>query len=185
MSSDTLTLRGTLKGHGDWITSLATTPEDPNLLLSSSRDKSVIAWHLTHSSSGEDDSYGYAVVPCVDIRTLFRTLSFRPTVPLPFLPVGIPNSACGISPLAKPLAASLATRRMCSPSPFPLTTVKLFLDLAMPLSVCGTLWESASTPSVETPKAILNGSLVFAFLLRSPCHSLSLLDGTVSSKCGT
>ena len=56
MSSETLTLRGTLEGHGDWVTSLATTPEDPNLLLSSSRDKSVIVWHLTHSS----DSYGYA-----------------------------------------------------------------------------------------------------------------------------
>jgi len=43
------------------VTSLATTPEDPNLLLSSSRDKSVIVWQLTHSSTmGEDDSYGYA-----------------------------------------------------------------------------------------------------------------------------
>lgn len=60
-ASESLTLRGTLKGHGDWITSLATTPEDPNILLSSSRDKSVIVWHLTHSSTqGDDDSYGYA-----------------------------------------------------------------------------------------------------------------------------
>jgi guanine nucleotide-binding protein subunit beta-2-like 1 protein len=58
--SDNLTLRGTLKGHGDWITSLATTPEDPNLLLSSSRDKSVVVWQLTHSNTGDDDSYGYA-----------------------------------------------------------------------------------------------------------------------------
>jgi guanine nucleotide-binding protein subunit beta-2-like 1 protein len=58
--SETLSLRGTLKGHNDWITSLATTPEDPNLLLSSSRDKSVIVWSLTHSSTGDDDSYGYA-----------------------------------------------------------------------------------------------------------------------------
>jgi guanine nucleotide-binding protein subunit beta-2-like 1 protein len=56
MSAEKLTLRGTLEGHGDWITSLATTPEDPNLLLSSSRDKSVIVWTLTHSS----DSYGFA-----------------------------------------------------------------------------------------------------------------------------
>jgi guanine nucleotide-binding protein subunit beta-2-like 1 protein len=56
--SESLTLRGTLKGHGDWITSLATTAEDPNILLSSSRDKSIIVWHLTHSSS--DESYGYA-----------------------------------------------------------------------------------------------------------------------------
>lgn len=61
MTTESLTLRGTLKGHGDWITSLATTPEDPNLLLSSSRDKSVIVWQLTHSAStGEDDAYGYA-----------------------------------------------------------------------------------------------------------------------------
>lgn len=58
--SETLALRGTLRGHGDWVTSLATTPEDPNLLLSSSRDKSVIVWSLTHSSTGDDDSYGYA-----------------------------------------------------------------------------------------------------------------------------
>ena len=58
--SETLSLRGTLRGHGDWVTSIATTPEDPNLVLSSSRDKSVICWTLTHSGSGEDDSYGYA-----------------------------------------------------------------------------------------------------------------------------
>jgi guanine nucleotide-binding protein subunit beta-2-like 1 protein len=58
--NETLTLRGTLKGHGDWVTSLATTPEDPNLLLSSSRDKSVVVWQLTHSSGGEDNAYGFA-----------------------------------------------------------------------------------------------------------------------------
>eukprot|EP00339_Tiarina_fusa_P027159 CAMPEP_0117051656 /NCGR_PEP_ID=MMETSP0472-20121206/35689_1 /TAXON_ID=693140 ORGANISM="Tiarina fusus, Strain LIS" /NCGR_SAMPLE_ID=MMETSP0472 /ASSEMBLY_ACC=CAM_ASM_000603 /LENGTH=322 /DNA_ID=CAMNT_0004765949 /DNA_START=39 /DNA_END=1007 /DNA_ORIENTATION=- len=59
--TETLSLRGTLKGHGDWVTSLATTPEDPNLLLSSSRDKSVVVWQLTHSGSGgEYNSYGFA-----------------------------------------------------------------------------------------------------------------------------
>ena len=59
--SETLTLRGTLRGHNDWVTSIATTQEDPNLLLSSSRDKSVIVWQLTHSStSADDDSYGFA-----------------------------------------------------------------------------------------------------------------------------
>ena len=59
--SETLTLRGTLRGHGDWVTSLATTPEDPNLLLSSSRDKSVVVWQLLHSASGgEENSYGFA-----------------------------------------------------------------------------------------------------------------------------
>eukprot|EP00525_Craspedostauros_australis_P007538 CAMPEP_0198132024 /NCGR_PEP_ID=MMETSP1442-20131203/57506_1 /TAXON_ID= /ORGANISM="Craspedostauros australis, Strain CCMP3328" /LENGTH=100 /DNA_ID=CAMNT_0043792955 /DNA_START=51 /DNA_END=350 /DNA_ORIENTATION=+ len=58
--SETLSLRGTLEGHGDWVTSLATTPEDPNLLLSSSRDKSVMVWRLTHASS-DSMSYGYAL----------------------------------------------------------------------------------------------------------------------------
>ena len=58
--SETLALRGTLRGHGDLVTSLATTPEDPNLLLSSSRDKSVIVWQLTHSGGGEDNPFGFA-----------------------------------------------------------------------------------------------------------------------------
>eukprot|EP00957_Ditylum_brightwellii_P085490 6502419-Ditylum_brightwellii.AAC.1 len=57
--SETLSLRGTLTGHSDWVTSIATTSEDPNILLSSSRDKSVLVWQLTHSSSG-DEEYGYA-----------------------------------------------------------------------------------------------------------------------------
>ena len=42
------------------VVSIATTSEDPNLILSASRDKSVLVWRLTHSNSGEDDSYGYA-----------------------------------------------------------------------------------------------------------------------------
>jgi guanine nucleotide-binding protein subunit beta-2-like 1 protein len=58
--SESLSLRGTLSGHGDWVTSIATTSENPNLILSGSRDKSVLVWKLTHSGSGEDDSYGYA-----------------------------------------------------------------------------------------------------------------------------
>lgn len=51
-----LTLRGELVGHGGWITALATTPEDPDLLLSASRDKTVIAWRITR----EEGNYGYA-----------------------------------------------------------------------------------------------------------------------------
>ncbi|KAI9277258.1 guanine nucleotide-binding protein subunit beta-2-like 1 [Phascolomyces articulosus] len=44
---DTLTLRGTLEGHGNWVTAIATTSEAPDMVLSASRDKSVIVWHLT------------------------------------------------------------------------------------------------------------------------------------------
>lgn len=49
--SETLTLRGTLSGHTDWVTSIATTIEDPNMILSSSRDKSVMVWSLTRDAN--------------------------------------------------------------------------------------------------------------------------------------
>ncbi|ODQ82813.1 hypothetical protein BABINDRAFT_159315 [Babjeviella inositovora NRRL Y-12698] len=58
MSADreVLVLRGTLEGHNGWVTSLATTPAQPDLLLSASRDKTLISWQLTR----EEGSYGVA-----------------------------------------------------------------------------------------------------------------------------
>lgn len=55
MSEEVLVLRGTLEGHNGWVTSLATTPSKPDLLLSGSRDKTLIAWKL---SGGEGNQYG-------------------------------------------------------------------------------------------------------------------------------
>lgn len=52
---EVLVLRGTLEGHSGWVTSLATTPAHPDLLLSGSRDKTLIRWKLT---GGEDNQYG-------------------------------------------------------------------------------------------------------------------------------
>ncbi|XXZ97871.1 G-protein beta subunit and guanine dissociation inhibitor for Gpa2p [Meyerozyma guilliermondii] len=52
---EVLVLRGTLEGHNGWVTSLATTPAHPDLLLSGSRDKTLITWKLT---GGEDNQYG-------------------------------------------------------------------------------------------------------------------------------
>eukprot|EP00474_Spongospora_subterranea_P008401 CRZ08859.1 hypothetical protein [Spongospora subterranea] len=49
-----LILRGELKGHEGWVTSIATTLEAPDMILSASRDKSVIVWSLTR----EDADYG-------------------------------------------------------------------------------------------------------------------------------
>ncbi|GAN10996.1 guanine nucleotide-binding protein [Mucor ambiguus] len=43
---DTLTLRGTLEGHGNWVTAIATTSEAPDMVLSASRDKTIIVWNL-------------------------------------------------------------------------------------------------------------------------------------------
>lgn len=53
---DSLTLRGTLKGHSGWVTSIATSPESPDVLLSSSRDKTIIVWNLTR----DEENYGVA-----------------------------------------------------------------------------------------------------------------------------
>lgn len=53
---EVLVLRGTLAGHNGWVTSLATSAADPDLLLSGSRDKTLITWKLT----GDDNQYGVA-----------------------------------------------------------------------------------------------------------------------------
>ncbi len=47
--AETLTLRGTLKGHEGWVTAIASPMNQPNsdILLSASRDKTVILWKLT------------------------------------------------------------------------------------------------------------------------------------------
>ncbi|CAO3645579.1 unnamed protein product [Cunninghamella blakesleeana] len=44
---ESITLRGTLEGHGNWVTAIATTAENPDMVLSASRDKTLIVWHLT------------------------------------------------------------------------------------------------------------------------------------------
>jgi guanine nucleotide-binding protein subunit beta-2-like 1 protein len=47
-------LRGTLVGHGGWVTQIATTPEVPDRILSASRDKTIIVWNLIR----QEDNYG-------------------------------------------------------------------------------------------------------------------------------
>jgi guanine nucleotide-binding protein subunit beta-2-like 1 protein len=47
MTTERLELRGVLKGHAGWVTSIATTPESNDMILSASRDKTVIVWNLT------------------------------------------------------------------------------------------------------------------------------------------
>lgn len=54
--SDCLALRGTLKGHTGWVTSIATFPENPDILLTGSRDKTLMMWNLTR---GEHGNAGY------------------------------------------------------------------------------------------------------------------------------
>lgn len=48
--------KGFLKGHDGWVTSIATTKANPNIIVSGSRDKKLIVWELT----GEQGTYGFA-----------------------------------------------------------------------------------------------------------------------------
>ncbi|XP_041982182.1 guanine nucleotide-binding protein subunit beta-like protein [Aricia agestis] len=50
--SETLQLRGILRGHNGWVTQIATNPKYPDMILSSSRDKTLIVWKLTRDDSG-------------------------------------------------------------------------------------------------------------------------------------
>ncbi|CAG8465476.1 663_t:CDS:10 [Diversispora eburnea] len=52
--TDTLSLRGTLEGHSNWVTAIATTSENPDMILSASRDKTIIVWTLTR----DETNYG-------------------------------------------------------------------------------------------------------------------------------
>jgi guanine nucleotide-binding protein subunit beta-2-like 1 protein len=55
MSADNaLSLRGLLEGHSGWVTCIATFPDNPELLLTGSRDKSLMIWNL----GKEENSYG-------------------------------------------------------------------------------------------------------------------------------
>jgi len=54
MSGQVLKLAGCLEGHNGWVTSIATTPESHDMILSGSRDKSVLVWDL----SRDGDNYG-------------------------------------------------------------------------------------------------------------------------------
>ena len=53
--TETLQLRGTLRGHNGWVTQITTNPKYPDMILSSSRDKSLIVWKLTRYINGLPD----------------------------------------------------------------------------------------------------------------------------------
>jgi hypothetical protein len=61
--AETLTLRGTLEGHNGWVTQIATNPKFPDMILSSSRDKSLIVWKLTRDDQVRNNPhFGQKVV---------------------------------------------------------------------------------------------------------------------------
>lgn len=46
--AEQMTLRGTLKGHNGWVTQIATTPQRPDMILSSSRGKNDPVFFVYH-----------------------------------------------------------------------------------------------------------------------------------------
>lgn len=54
--SDALVQRGVLRGHDGWVTSIATTDVDPSMIVTGSRDRSIIQWRL----SGDGENIGFA-----------------------------------------------------------------------------------------------------------------------------
>ncbi len=61
MANEHLQSKGVLVGHNDWITQIATTPQFPDMVLSASRDKSIIIWQLSNEldSAGDFNLCGY------------------------------------------------------------------------------------------------------------------------------
>ena len=53
--SESLTYKGSLAGHSGWVTAIATSQENPDMLLTASRDKTIIVWQL----SRDETNYGY------------------------------------------------------------------------------------------------------------------------------
>eukprot|EP00429_Kryptoperidinium_foliaceum_P106243 CAMPEP_0176241280 /NCGR_PEP_ID=MMETSP0121_2-20121125/29808_1 /TAXON_ID=160619 /ORGANISM="Kryptoperidinium foliaceum, Strain CCMP 1326" /LENGTH=47 /DNA_ID= /DNA_START= /DNA_END= /DNA_ORIENTATION= len=45
--TESLVYRGTLSGHRGWVSSVTTTYEQSNVLVSGSRDKKIMIWELT------------------------------------------------------------------------------------------------------------------------------------------
>ncbi|KAG5548700.1 hypothetical protein RHGRI_014151 [Rhododendron griersonianum] len=51
---ESLVLRGTMRAHTDWVTAIATPIDNSDMIVTASRDKSIILWNLTK----EDKVYG-------------------------------------------------------------------------------------------------------------------------------
>ena len=54
--SPILTLKGTLTGHKGWVTQIATHPRYPDMILSGSRDKTLIVWDLKPGLTPREDT---------------------------------------------------------------------------------------------------------------------------------
>ena len=131
------------------------------MLLSASRDKTLIIWNLTR----DETSYGYPkrslhghshiVSDCVSLWHRFEeklalTVLIRSFPPMALMLSPRPGtrpSACGSYQPALPLDALSVTQTMCSPFPSLPITARSFLAHAIGRLSCGTPSVTANTPS--------------------------------------
>jgi guanine nucleotide-binding protein subunit beta-2-like 1 protein len=52
--AEPIQLRGTMKGHEGWVTCICTTEQNSEMVISGSRDKSLIVWDITRDEGGEE-----------------------------------------------------------------------------------------------------------------------------------
>jgi len=143
--TDSLQYRGTLTGHKNWVTSIAATYEQSNLIVSASRDKKVMVWELTP----EAENCGYArkamgghgeAVQDITLSSdgqFALSGSWDKTLRLWDLNTGAT------------VRCFQGHKKTCSALHSQQTIARSCLDLAIRPSSCGTLWENASTLSLR------------------------------------
>merc|ERR1712227_364812 len=174
-------MRGCLEGHAGWVTSIATTNENPDMILSASRDKTVMVWQLTR----EDGNYGY---PKKALRGHGHFV--EDVVISSDGQFALSGSWDGTLRLWD-LNTGLTTRRFVGHEKDVLSVAfsadnrQIVSGLVTRPSSCGTHWASASTLSSLRARAILSGCPVCRSLPMPRTHSSCLVAGTSSSRSGT
>ncbi|KAI8539354.1 hypothetical protein RHMOL_Rhmol09G0176000 [Rhododendron molle] len=174
---ESLVLRGTMRAHTNWVTAIATPIDNSDMIVTASRDKSIILWNLTK----EDKVYGpppTTTTASPATPTSYKTSSSPSTASSPYPAPGTASSASGTSPLGPPPAASSATPRTSSPSPSPSTTARSSPPPATARSSFGTpLGKPAFCIShLDEPKLGFLLNFVPCFFNLVPCNTLGLND---------
>jgi len=141
--TETLQRRGTLMGHSGWVTQIATNPKYPDMILSSSRDKTLIVWKLTR----DETNYG------IPQKRLYGHSHFISDVVLSSDGNYALSGSWDKTLRLWDLAAGKTTRRsrtiqrmFCQLLSAPITVKSCQAHVTRPSS-CGTLWPNANTPS--------------------------------------
>ena len=163
--SESLRFLGSLEGHKGWVTAIATSSENPDMILTASRGiyhifLSQNNWPLTSYQQTRRSLSGnwLAMMILTDTLNEFSTgtttlslmLSFLPTANSPCPPHGTTLFVFGILTLVSQRAVSSDTHPMFSQSASVPTIDKSSLDRAIRQSSFGILWASASMISKTT-----------------------------------